>query len=131
MGRREVMRRAILILTVVALIGCAEQPKAVHRNPAAAGPVVQRPVTYAPIRMSDRQLEALEIQALDSADADIRAHRARRQAEEDSEALRETIETQKSRTPITDRIHADDQQDEIDSLRSKLNDLENWHPELF
>ncbi len=123
------MRRAILILAVVALIGCAEQPKAVHRN--APAPVVQRPVTYAPIRMSDRQLEALEIQALDSADADIRAHRARRQAEEDSEALRETIETQKSRTPITDRIHADDQQDEIDSLRSKLNDLENWHPELF
>ena len=86
------MKTTLLVLLSVALCACAQQPAAVHH--ASKPAVVQRPVaTYAPVNLrglSDAQIDALQIQALDSMDADIRADRARDQAE----ALRETIETQ-------------------------------------
>lgn len=88
------MRATILALVSVGLCACAQQPAVVHH---ANKPAIRPAATYAPVNMrglSDSQLDALQMQMLSDIDADIRANRARREAEESSEALRQTIEEQ-------------------------------------
>jgi hypothetical protein len=94
---RIIMNKTILILICIILCACADQQKVVQHRSKVPAVVQHKRTTYASpdLRgLSDSQLDAMMLQALDSGEAQLRANRARRDAEDNTAAVIQSINQQ-------------------------------------